>query len=67
LQYYENLAKEDKWRYIEEWEAWLRQRFASLNPIDPLKFPDYPKRPQTGYRIFCEMKKKQFTDLMPES
>lgn len=40
IQYYENLAKEDKWRYIEEWEAWLRQRFASDNPIEPSKFPD---------------------------
>jgi hypothetical protein len=40
LQYYENLAKEDKWRYIEEWEAWLRQRFGQTNPVEPLKFPD---------------------------
>ena len=33
------MAKEDKWRFIEQWEIWLRQRFASENPIEPEKFP----------------------------
>ena len=65
--YYENLAKEDKWRYIEEWEAWLRQRFATTDPIEPSKFPPLPKRPNNGYRIFCEQKKLYFLELMPKS
>ena len=24
IAYYEELARQDKWRYIEEWESWLR-------------------------------------------
>jgi hypothetical protein len=31
--YYEDLAKKDEWRFLEEWEAWLRQRFVQSDPI----------------------------------
>lgn len=67
IKYYENLAQDDKWRYIEEWEAWLRQRFGVENPIEPSKFPELPKRPTSGFRIFGELKKTHFTKLLPES
>ena len=66
-QYYERAANDDKWRFIEEWEVWLRQRFASDTPIEPEKFPELPKRPMSGFRLFGEAKKKEFTELMPHS
>ena len=66
-QYYEELAKEDKWRFIEEWEAWLRQRFGTPDPVEPSKWPQLPERPLSGYRIFCDQRKEHFMKLMPES
>eukprot|EP00347_Sterkiella_histriomuscorum_P011006 403374105 len=66
-QYYEQKSKDDKWRFLEEWEAWLRQRFASIMPILPEKFPQPPLRAKNGFKVFGEAQKESFLKLMPES
>ncbi|CDW86559.1 UNKNOWN [Stylonychia lemnae] len=67
LKYYDEKSRDDKWRFLEEWEAWLRQRFASIVPIQPDKFPAPPKRPINGFKVFGEAQKTKFLDMMPES
>jgi len=51
-EHYAERAKLDELRYLEEWEAWLRQRF--IGEVRPDQWPRKPDHPKSGHRIFTE-------------